>query len=94
MRVICPLHRACKVIQSQALKKKIKVKIGERSITASIRETRLGQSDVPAYLIDLPELFDRDGIYSDENGDFKDNPQGLSPFAKPRCSLRISPTGT
>jgi starch synthase len=87
VRVICPLHRACKVIQSQALKKKIKVKIGERSITASIRETRLGQSDVPAYLIDLPELFDRDGIYSDENGDFKDNPQRA--FALCQAALQL-----
>ncbi len=87
VRVICPMHRPCQSIANQLLKKKIKVNIGNRSLSASIRETRLGQSNVPAYLLDLPELFDRDGIYSDRNGDFRDNPQRA--FALCQAVLQI-----
>ena len=32
------------------------------------------ETDVPAYMIDLPEFYDRNGIYSDEHGDFPTMP--------------------
>ena len=75
VRIICPFHRECKGIESKTLKKNFVVKIRKKSITGSIRQTKLGNSDVPAYMIDLPEFYDRNGIYSDEHGDFPDNAQ-------------------
>lgn len=87
VRVVCPLHRSCKGIDAKVLRNQFKVKIGSQSILGSIHETRLGPSDVPAYLIDLPQFFDRDGIYADQGGDYRDNPQRA--FALCQAALEV-----
>ena len=50
-------------------------------------EARLGASEVPVYLIDLPELYDRPGVYADDQGDFPDNPQRA--FALCQAALQV-----
>ena len=42
--------------------------------TLKIREVKLGQSEIPVYLLENKFLFDRPGIYSDKNGNYPDNP--------------------
>ena len=46
----------------------IDVRFPERTIRFSIKAGLLPQSDVPVYFVDCPELYDRDGIYT-EDGD-------------------------
>jgi len=87
VRVICPLHRECKNIESRVLGKQLSVKLKNKAVNGYIREAKLGNTDIPAYLIDLPELFDRAGIYSDENGDFPDNAQRA--FALCQAALQL-----
>jgi starch synthase len=75
VRVICPFHRECKTLDTQILRKSFEIKLEDQILIGKCRQTTLGSSDVPAYLIDLPKLFDRDGVYSDQLGDFQDNAQ-------------------
>ena len=74
VRVICPLHRECKELPAQTLPTKFKLKYGSRTYESKIKETRLGESSIPVYLLENDILFDRPGIYADENGDYQDNP--------------------
>ena len=69
------------------LSPKITVKIGDQLFTGSLRQTNLGKSNVRVYLIDIPSLFDREGVYSDHKGDFPDNPQRA--FALCQAALQI-----
>ena len=71
VRVICPFHKECEGIESKTLEKNFVVEIDKKIMTGTIRQTKLGNSDVPAYMIDLPEFYDRNGIYSDKHGDFR-----------------------
>ncbi len=87
VRVICPLHRECKEIESHALDPGITVDLNNEPMEASIRQAKLGDDNIPAYLIDLPHFFDRAGIYSDENGDFQDNAQRA--FALCQAALEL-----
>ena len=87
VRVICPKHRVCKEVDYQKHKKPLFCKWGKNSLEGSIMESRLGASEVPVYLIDLPELYDRPGVYSDDNGDFPDNPQRA--FALCQAALQV-----
>ncbi|NDH00341.1 MAG: glycogen synthase, partial [Opitutae bacterium] len=87
VRVICPLHRECQEIESQLLDQKITLELNDKPIEGSIRQARLGNRDIPAYLIDLPQFFDRAGIYSDEGGDFHDNAQRA--FALCQAALQL-----
>ena len=87
VRVICPKHRVCTQVDSQKHKKLLFCKLGKKSLEGSIMESRLGASEVPVYLIDLPELYDRPGVYSDDHGDFPDNPQRA--FALCQAALQV-----
>ena len=69
VRVICPLHRECKELPAQTLPTKFKLKYGSRTYESKIKETRLGESSIPVYLLENDILFDRPGIYADESGD-------------------------
>ena len=46
----------------------VDVRFPQRTIRFSIRQAKLPLSDVPVYFVDCKELFDRDGIYT-EDGD-------------------------
>lgn len=87
VRIVCPLFRSCKDLNTQILPPKITVKIGGQLFTGSLRQTNLGKSNVRVYLIDIPSLFDREGVYSDHKGDFPDNPQRA--FALCQAALQI-----
>lgn len=87
VRTICPFYRTCKNSKVNFIERSIRIKIGGRTIKGLIGETRLAESDVPAYLVDIAQFFDRDGIYSDERGDFTDNPQRA--FALCQAALQL-----
>lgn len=45
---------------------RVDVRFADRTIRFGIKAGRLPQSEVPVYFVDCPELYDRDGIYTDD----------------------------
>ncbi len=87
VRVVCPYHRCCQPFSSSLLSKTFKTTLGAQIFNGRFRETRLPGSEVPVYMLDLPELFDRAGIYGDDHGEFPDN--SLRAFALCSCALAV-----
>ncbi len=56
--------------------------IAGRGLSARISRSTLPQSDVPVYFVDNPELFDRQHLYGDAQGDYQDNPLRFSFFCR------------
>ncbi len=88
VRIVCPFFRSCKKLELQSLPQKITIRIRNQPITASFRQTNLGKSRVPVYLVDIPSFFDREGIYSDQKGDFPDNSQRA--FALCQAAMQLA----
>ncbi|MDQ6691411.1 MAG: glycogen synthase, partial [Candidatus Dormibacteraeota bacterium] len=63
VRVVMPRYRqiSADLHQLRPVVPSLEVQLGSQVITCSVLEGRLGE--VPAYFIDCPQLFDRDGIY-------------------------------
>jgi starch synthase len=87
VRILCPLHRECKNIKGIRISPPIQLKFASKSYSLKIREVKLGQSEIPVYLLENKFLFDRPGIYSDENGNYPDNP--LRCFILSKSSLHL-----
>jgi starch synthase len=51
----------------------LRVPVGSAEVIGHVHESRVPGCDVPIYLIDRPEYFDRDGLYQDHGVDFDDN---------------------
>ncbi|AMV39940.1 glycogen synthase GlgA [Planctomyces sp. SH-PL62] len=51
----------------------LRIPIGTSTVLGHVFEGRLPDSDVPVYLIDQPDYFDRDGFYGHLGHDFEDN---------------------
>ena len=75
VRILCPLHRECKALDTNFFSTKLRLELGKRTIPLRLGQTTLGHSGIPVYLIENDELFDRPGIYADEKGDYPDNPE-------------------
>lgn len=58
-----PLQRACQV----------SVKVGERTRTGTIWRGQYPGSKIPVFFVEENDLFDRDGLYGGEKGDYPDN---------------------
>ena len=74
VRILCPLHRECRALETIFFPKTGTVRLGKDKISVRIGETTLGPSGIPVYLIENNSLFDRPGIYADSDGDYPDNP--------------------
>ena len=81
------MHRECKDINTIPISNKIKINFESKSFLFRLRETTLGDSKIPVYMLQNNHLFDRAGIYSDENGNYFDNP--IRSFALCRSALLI-----
>ena len=51
----------------------LRVPIGGQTIEGFVHQSRLPGSNVPVYLIDQPDYFDRDGFYGKDGTDYSDN---------------------
>ena len=71
VRVLCPLHRECQNLSLQPLEKVISIKWGDQLIEGKFFLHTVGSLHI--YLLDIPSLYDRPGIYADENGNYPDN---------------------
>jgi starch synthase len=88
VRIICPLHRECKTVDATRLKTSINLRFGTKSYNLKVKQTELGDSGIPVYLLENKFLFDRPGIYADENGNYTDNPIRCFVLAKSAIQLK------
>jgi len=69
VRILCPLHRgALKGLESKRLEGSLRIKIGAKRRSMRVVETRLPGTDVPVYLLEHKELYDRPGLYAGPRG--------------------------
>jgi len=71
VRVICPLHRVCQPLPKKYFSIKAQILWDGESITGKIAQTEA--NGVTIYLLDIPALYDRPGVYADSNGNYEDN---------------------
>jgi len=58
------------------------VDLAGKQMAARILKTTLGNGTVDVYLVDQPLYFDREQLYGDEHGDFRDNSERFSFFSR------------
>lgn len=58
------------------------IAIAGRNVACRILRTQLPNSGVDVYLIDQPQYYDREGLYSDRQGEYRDNCERFSFFAR------------
>ncbi len=58
------------------------IHIADRYVACRLLKTRLPNSQVDVYLIDQPQYFDRDGFYSDQSGEYRDNCERFAFFCR------------
>lgn len=58
------------------------IDIGDKHVACRLLKTTLPDSQVTVYLIDQPQYFDRDGLYSDQQGEYRDNCERYSFFCR------------
>jgi starch synthase len=69
--VVLPLYRSANRGDLRPVYEHLRVTVGFHSYSARIFEH--SAEGVRYLLVQIPELFDRDGLYGDEDGDFSDN---------------------
>jgi starch synthase len=73
VRVVLPAYRINRYgIPPHEVWRDLWVPLGSGGVLCDIYETV--ENGVVFYFVDCPVLYDRDGIYGDQNGDFSDNP--------------------
>jgi starch synthase len=94
VRVVLPRYRSAAKHASERLPAPLAVPLAHGEAWASVWERRLDEPNARggsarAYLLEHNQLFDRDGVYGDKQGDFGDN---LARFAfLSRGALRLCP---
>ena len=73
VRVLCPRHRCCKSLPIRILKKEITFKHKSKDITSKLGVLSDKKYPIPIYFLINDHLFDREGIYADQNGNYPDN---------------------
>lgn len=58
------------------------ISIGGKNVACRLLKTQLAHSNVTVYLIDQPHYFERDGLYSDRQGEFRDNCERFAFFCR------------
>jgi starch synthase len=84
VRIILPRYKAVDITKFK-LKKildKVPVVVGSKKITFGVWEGKLPGTLIPAYFIESPQHFDRDGLYQDKGLDYPDNLERFSLFSQ------------
>jgi starch synthase len=86
--LVIPFYRMTRPMQKQFKKtgKQVAVKVGDKNVTGEIWEGKHGKN-VKVYLIENNGYFDRDGLYGNANGDWPDNAERFTFFAKATLEL-------
>jgi starch synthase len=82
VRIVMPFYRTIKegTVKTCLLAKDLEVPFGDRLLKVNIFETFLGE-DIPVYLVDREDMFDRPGLYGNTKGDYYDNLERFSLFS-------------
>ena len=88
VRIIVPFYRAVreKEISSSVVIKDLEVPFGDSFLTADILET-VNKDNVPVYLIDREDMYDRPGLYGVSQGDYYDNLERFAFFSRAALSI-------
>ena len=91
MAVVLPLHRAIRASGTnlELVGKSFSVELGVRAEVATLYRAVEHDSRATAYLLDLPDYFDRDGVYGSPDGDYPDNAVRFGLFC--RAALQVLP---
>ena len=73
VRVVIPRYRRTMQAVATRLARPLRVTMRDRVLESAVYETRLPSDDVPVYLVEHDELFDRDGIYGGVAHGYDDN---------------------
>lgn len=61
---------------------RLEIPVGNKTVTAALLETKLPGSQVPVYLVQQDDFFNRPGIYGDQRGNYRDNCQRFVFFCR------------
>ena len=73
IRILCPLHKCCKSLPIKIMKRSIRLVSDSDRISSRIGVLEDQSFAVPVYFLKNQLLFNRDGIYADDKGNYKDN---------------------
>jgi starch synthase len=81
IRLALPFYRGIREgnFEVQPILKKLEVPLGKETLSARIFETQL-TPEVPVYLIEREDLYDRPNLYGNSGGDYYDNLERFSYF--------------
>jgi starch synthase len=82
VRVMMPFYRLIKegASKTRVLIKNLAVPFGERLLKAALFESNI-EGNIPVYLVDREDMFDRPNLYGNSKGDYYDNLERFSFFA-------------
>ena len=80
--VVTPLYRAARKFKLEPLARRLKVTVGGRTEECGVETASIPDSHVTVAFIDHPEYFDRDFLYGAPDGDYPDNAERFSFFAR------------
>ncbi len=82
VRIVLPLYRMVRdnEIEFHELFENLEVPLGKDILKAGIVETRIADN-IPVYMIDREDLFDRPGLYGDAKGNYDDNLERFAFFS-------------
>jgi starch synthase len=91
VRLVMPFYRTIREggYKNLMILRDIQVPFGEKTLKANVFETSLGQ-DIPVYLVEREDMFDRPNLYGNSKGDYYDNLERFSFFS--HAALKISQT--
>ncbi len=82
VRIVLPLYRMVqdREIEYHTLLQDLEVPLGKNILKANIVETRIA-GDIPVYMIDREDFYDRPNLYGNANGDYYDNLERFAFFS-------------
>jgi starch synthase len=88
VRLMLPLYRSIRKgnFELRPVLKNLGVPFGASSLSARVMETRI-EGDIPLYLIDREDMYDRPNIYGDDRGDYYDNLERFTFFSNAALKL-------
>jgi starch synthase len=89
VRLILPFYRMVREggFKTESLLKGLEISVGGHLLPANIHEARM-EGDVPVYLVDREDLFDRPNLYGNATGDYYDNLERFCFFSS--AALRVA----
>jgi starch synthase len=89
VRLVLPLYRSVREgnFETRPLLDDLEVTLGKEKLTADVLEAKTAD-DIPVYLIERDDMYDRPNLYGNAQGDYYDNLERFTFFA--HASLRIA----